>query len=436
MRKHIIRKSILVVSLVILVVAGWGKKGKVDQRRKILIRWAGYASADYNAFRIKKSKEFEKLYPHVKVRYEPISGGRAGSYAGKILTQIAGKVAPDIFFVDELPLYIQKGALLDLTEKVNADTEFFSKIEPKLIEGQRWKGRIYALPGNFGLRGVLFYNKKIFDKEGMKYPDETWTWQDLLETAKKLTKRDSNGRIVRYGYVDQLGMLFHIFQNEGRLWDTQKSKCIINTLESQEALDFWQSLWSKYHVSPPPSAYKELQTARDIFIMGRAAMYGGNSWDIRVFKYHKKMKNFEATFFPVPKKGGKRFAAWSCISFGIWSESKHPDIAYEFAKFMITPEWIKKLVELGDSLPLRKEGPAMEAFLNFPEVSLNTKKVLLDIAKFAQDWRSLLYHPKLPVMEVEYLINEELDKFYLGLSSSEETLRKIQNKLNKKISED
>ncbi|MCD6220497.1 extracellular solute-binding protein [Candidatus Calescamantes bacterium] len=432
--KNILKRSIIFVFLIILVVIGCSRREEIDQQEKVLIRWAGYTSVDYNPFRIKKSREFEKLYPHVRVRYEPVGG----HYAGKILTQIAGKVAPDIFFVDDLHLYVQKGALVDLTEKVEADKEFFNEINPKLIDAHRWKGKIYALPGNYGLRGILFYNKKIFDEEGIDYPDETWTWQDLLETAKRLTKKDSDGRIVRFGYVDQIagGMLFYIYQNGGRLWNEERSKCIINTLESQQAMNFWDSFHTKYHVSPPPSAYKEMQTARDIFIMGRAAMYGGNSWDIRVFKYHKKMKNYEVAFFPVPEKGKKRFAAWSCISFGIWSGSKHPEIAYEFAKFMITPGWIKTLVELSDSLPLRKEGEAMEAFLNLPGVSQNTKEVLLDTAEISQNWNQLLYHPNLSHMELNHLIAQEMDKFNLGLSSAEETLREIQNKLNKRISGD
>jgi multiple sugar transport system substrate-binding protein len=46
---------------------------------------------------------------------------------------------------------------------------------------------------------VLYYNKAIFDEAKVAYPTDSWTWDDLLDAAKKLTIVESNGRVKRYG---------------------------------------------------------------------------------------------------------------------------------------------------------------------------------------------------------------------------------------------
>ena len=46
----------------------------------------------------------------------------------------------------------------------------------------------------------MYYNKDMFDKYKLPYPDETWDWDKYLEVAKKLTL-DTNGD----GQIDQWG---------------------------------------------------------------------------------------------------------------------------------------------------------------------------------------------------------------------------------------
>jgi len=440
MTKHLrVVKLTTIIVIITLIVTRMGCIKKEDRElKKIIIRWAGYSAPDYDPFRRNKSKEFENLHPNVEVRYEPI----VTNFRGKILAQIAANIAPDIFFADDLLTYINKGVLLDLTEFVKKDREFFERIHKSLIDAHEVSGKIYALPGNCGVSGILYYNKAIFDREGVSYPDETWTWEDLLQAAKKLTRRDSSGKIVQFGYVRghlSGGVLFHVYQDGGRLWNKKKDKCIINTSRNQEILNFWRAFYTEHHVSPTPSeveiVHRTSLAARDMFIMGRAAMYGGNSWDIRVFTY-KGMKDWEAALFPIPEKGKERYSALAYLSLGIWSGSKNPKMAYEFAKFTITPDWIKSLVEIGDSLPLRDEGPAMEAFLEKRGISEQTKEVLLKTLRFSQPYYREYSNPKIPYMQLEQILVQELERFELGIVSAQQVLGDIQRKLNKAIREE
>ena len=43
-------------------------------------------------------------------------------------------------------------------------------------------GRYWGVPQGIQV-GVLFYNKELFDKAGVAYPSDEWTWEDLKSSA-------------------------------------------------------------------------------------------------------------------------------------------------------------------------------------------------------------------------------------------------------------
>src|SRR5260370_18341401 len=63
-------------------------------------------------------------------------------------------------------------------------------------------GALHALPkGSPPL--ALAYNKTLFDRAGIPYPTDDWTWDDFLRVARALT-RDTRGD----GAIDQWGSGF------------------------------------------------------------------------------------------------------------------------------------------------------------------------------------------------------------------------------------
>ncbi|MDD4558305.1 MAG: extracellular solute-binding protein, partial [bacterium] len=86
------RITVWVISLLLsalLFGCGQQESGKTE------LRWSGYAFPAYDKFRYDESAAFEKLHPEVRIKYEPVGG----NYPGKIMTQLAGGTAPDVFFV-------------------------------------------------------------------------------------------------------------------------------------------------------------------------------------------------------------------------------------------------------------------------------------------------------------------------------------------------
>ncbi len=57
----------------------------------------------------------------------------------------------------------------------------------------------FAVPENLQTM-ALYYNKTLFDAQGMAVPDDTWTYDMVVEAARALTVRRGN-RITQYGLI-------------------------------------------------------------------------------------------------------------------------------------------------------------------------------------------------------------------------------------------
>src|SRR5678816_1066716 len=109
---------------------------------------------------------------------------------------------PDVFAMDA-PLYLDwqsRGALLNLQPYIDQNPDMLADVYPQTLTAYKLEDGYYGLPRDFQTI-VVFYNKDMFDAAGVPYPTEDWTYDDLKETAKKLTL-DTNGD----GKTDQYGL--------------------------------------------------------------------------------------------------------------------------------------------------------------------------------------------------------------------------------------
>ncbi len=135
--------------------------------------------------------KFEDANKDILVQLEAVAGR---DYYARLLTQIAAGDAPDVMHIgdDAVPMFVDKGALVPLDDYIKGPTGVDLKMYlPGVLAPGQYKGKQYLLPKDFSTMGV-YYNKKIFDKYGLKYPESGWTWDDFLKTAQALTK-DTNG---------------------------------------------------------------------------------------------------------------------------------------------------------------------------------------------------------------------------------------------------
>jgi multiple sugar transport system substrate-binding protein len=91
-----------------------------------------------------------------------------------------------------------KGALAPLDELAGRDKWTTPWPNDEAYDLQtRFRNKRYMSPSNTGTM-IMFYAKEYFDKAGIPYPKDTWTYQDFQDLAVKLT-RQLDGKQV-YGY--------------------------------------------------------------------------------------------------------------------------------------------------------------------------------------------------------------------------------------------
>jgi multiple sugar transport system substrate-binding protein len=143
---------------------------------------------------------FTARHPGVRVSLESVSN--QAEYRDRILTSIAAGAPPDVFLLDniDIPAFVRTGTLLDLAPyaaRVGAPLDAF---DPEVLAIFRRGDAVYALPKGYTPM-VLAYNKDVFDRFGVPYPPERWTWEAFRATAKALTRDvDGDGKPDVYGF--------------------------------------------------------------------------------------------------------------------------------------------------------------------------------------------------------------------------------------------
>src|SRR5688572_19795919 len=98
----------------------------------------------------------------------------------------------------EVPVVAFKLTLLPLDDRIRRDAYDVDDFFASCLAAHRFENRQVSLPDK-GSTMLLFYNRTLFDREGMRYPDASWTIDDFVAAAKKLTKTDGSGRQVQVG---------------------------------------------------------------------------------------------------------------------------------------------------------------------------------------------------------------------------------------------
>ena len=141
----------------------------------------------------------DHAWDHVEIRLRQFSGIQVEQVESDLLA-IAGGMAPDVLYVNfrKSDTYIQQGFLHPLDRPEDGymtsmpEEEIDFRVHEKIWPVIRRRGpgdqtHVWALPTGGALGRVLLYRKDLFDEAGLAYPDQHWTWDDLLHASRALT---------------------------------------------------------------------------------------------------------------------------------------------------------------------------------------------------------------------------------------------------------
>jgi len=294
-------------------------------------------------------RRFHELHPDIRVRPMWVP---ASQYQTKLKTLIAAGKPPDIFWSGDVWVAYELPFLADLTDLVERDAAELDLDDfyPELLAACRYDGRQVLLPRWFNV-GLLYYNRRLFDAAGEPYPSPEWTWDDYLAAAKRLTRRDPDGAAEIWGSSIVTGWwgewLIYVRQAGGALFSDDMNRCVLDSPEAIAGMRFYYDKIHTHRVSPRPGFGPDHG-----FLSGRIAMeLGGHTgnwiaynqapgldWDIQILPKG-----------PATRRGGEV----AIDSFGISRDSTCREQAWEFVKFMSSPEAGRAHVERG-YLPVRR----------------------------------------------------------------------------------
>jgi multiple sugar transport system substrate-binding protein len=278
---------------------------------------------------------FEAANPDIQVQLEPVG---SGDYYARILTQIAAGDPPDLLQIgdDAVPMFVDRGAFLPLddfiaSEQYPLDTAIYL---PGVMEPGKWNGAQYLLPKDFSPMAI-YYNKQLFDAAGVPYPQEGWTWDDLLATAQQLTLTDASGNVTQWGI--QLpgpwttGFEYWVAAAGGSLISEDGANFVgyMDAPEVQAAVQFYADLYNEYKVAPPPADMNAFGGGNSEFDSGKAAMRLFGRWPQAGMKENP---NIDLGVAPLPA-GAERAGVLFWGGFGISSLSENPEAAWRFLRF-------------------------------------------------------------------------------------------------------
>ena len=186
-------RSLTLLIAAALLFAGCGRKDKTT---------AGNVRVTYNcAANAVEIKDLQKELPRftdttgIEIVLQPFTGQE------KLYAMMAAGQPPDIFYTNTVmrDRFAAEGRLLDM-RNVSTDDPFVTRLLPDVYrQGLSADGGLYSI-GNWSFTAGVYYNKDLFDRAGLQYPDTAWTWSDLISAARRLTvDKNSDGEPEQYG---------------------------------------------------------------------------------------------------------------------------------------------------------------------------------------------------------------------------------------------
>lgn len=347
-------------------------------------------------------------YPNITVTIENTNWT---SYWTKLPVELASGNAPDLIYMhfsrasDYTDSMLPISDYIEKDEDINID-EFYSGILDSFI----FDDQVYALPYDFGPY-IMYYNKDLFDKYGVEYPDENTTWEEFKDKCKQLTQDGNYGTVFASSldyYDPQVLSLGGEIINEKGEFDITGDK-------TTAALQSLADLINVDKVAPKIADTANTVWNWEQFEGGNIGMMIDGPWGAtNVTNYC----DFNVGYSIIPK-AEKQVTTINGSALAVTSESKHPKEAYQALEVLTSPEAQKLLAENGRALPSRDS--VRESYYE----STSELEGLEDAIKKSIEI-GMPYYVTKKYSEVSTVFNSGMDTVWAGEVSAKDAAKDIQ----------
>jgi multiple sugar transport system substrate-binding protein len=386
---------------------------------------------------------FTEQNPGITVR---ITQQGWGDYWTAVTTGLIAGTAPDVFtnHLAYYPQFAENEQILDLAPLIERDGVPTDIYVGELVELWGRDGAQYGLPKDWDTVAII-YNKEMVEAAGISEEEMnslTWNPQDggtFQEVAARLTL-DRNGNdglspdfdrnnVVRYGYANGVSAFgqtewSHFAASNGWRFNDglYATEYYFDDPRLAETIQWLANLSLQEGYAARYSDVASLG-AESLFTAGQAAMTINGSWMIGWFINNAP---FEVGFARLPIGPEGRKSMFNGLADAIYVGSRNQEAAWEWVKFMASPECQTIVGSYGVVFPAIQSGvdAAIEAYeARGVDVSAFTLQALEEDGTF-------LFPITDHGSEVASIMQNALDSIFLGQRDAASALEQANREVN------
>ena len=295
--------------------------------------------ANANSFVIidKAIARFEQEHPGVRIHY--YSGVMKEDYSEWLSRKLLAGKEPDVFMVlgTDFNQFSALGVMKDLDSRIQEDPDFEpDRYFSSAFRTGQYGGAQYGLPYDV-VPTLMFVNKTLLTKEGIEMPDQDWTWEELYDICRKVTK-DTDGD----GILDQFGIynfdwMDAVCSNGGEVFQADGSSCYMADDRIVESVKYIRQL----------NALNQGQkVVQEDFNGGSVAFMPLTFAEYRTYKTYpykiRRYANFQWDCITMPAGSqGENLSQVDTLLMGISANTRKEELAWEFLKLLTYDESVQ-----------------------------------------------------------------------------------------------
>ena len=431
--ENVIFGIVVALAVCITFVMGWLVYSTPRTNPETTLRILSPSVPESLGIQRRLNTEFRKIHPEIDI--EIISFPWQSLYR-KLEFMIVAGIPPDLTGIEQpiLPKFIYLGVVEPLDDWIRNDPGFdASTLFAKCMDEGSWDGIQYAIP-NVVSPVCLWYNKTLFDREGLAYPNKEWTFVDLVENSRTLTKDlDGDGILDQYGFYTNNNHWNRypcwVWMMGGEFMSPDQKKCLFDTPQTMHAIQWLANLALKERVMPSWTFLSTIGSPT-LFLGGRLAMTTETRYFLQSFfleRYKEQIKPFDWDVCELPHDKGRAttfICGLNIIPKTISRERKK--MAWEYMKFLSSETGQEVYGQMNTALPCRIE--SAEKLVRHPGKPPENDRAFIEAIPYAR----YFYWP-FPSDEAFAAARSEFAGVWNGQLAVEDVCRKVSYDITKSV---
>jgi multiple sugar transport system substrate-binding protein len=348
----------------------------------------------------------------------------------KVLTASKGGSPPDIAYLygSWAPNVAQIPQVVDLTQVVKQASVNWNDFYVGERDAATVNGKVIGIPALVDNLAVV-YNKKLFAKAGLALPAASWTWQDFVTDAQKLTDAAAKQYGTAYVTPGSEDTVWHyeplLWEAGGSLLTPDNKQAAFNSPAGLKALETLQAMSvtdKSMYLDPTDNAYANL------FNSGKIGMLVTGPWDLSAFP------NVDYGVQVMPSYPGASGAHQTISGPDNWvvfnNGNSQVSAAEQFLLWLTAPAQVKAWSLQTGNLPIRASVAGMSGFAQQMDAMQPGMSTFIgNLSNVKQSRPQISTYP-----QVSQIIGTMVDSVLLGKATPQAALATAASQVNSALS--